>query len=163
MTIFDYVVLTIVGASLLFGLWRGVIGEVLALVAWGLGIVVAVQYGAALGQSQFTGIPEPAFRTLAGCAVAFFGVLIAMSLIGLAVKNMVKALGLRLSDRLLGMCFGLVRGLVIVLVLVGVGGMTSAPQQPWWRSAMLAQPLETAVMVTKQWLPDDLAKRIRFS
>jgi membrane protein required for colicin V production len=49
------------------------------------------------------------------------------------------------------------------MVLVGLGGMTSAPKQTWWTEAMFAQPLETAVLVAKQWLPDDLAKRIRFS
>jgi membrane protein required for colicin V production len=41
--------------------------------------------------------------------------------------------------------------------------MTSAPQQPWWRQASLAPPLETAVLAVKPMLPDDLAKRIRFS
>jgi hypothetical protein len=30
------------------------------------------------------------------------------------------------------MFFGLARGLLIVMVLVAAGGMTSAPQQPWW-------------------------------
>ena len=49
-----------------------------------------------------------------------------------------------------------------LLVLVGLGGMTSAPTQAWWRQAMLAAPLETAVLATKPWLPDDVAKRTRF-
>jgi membrane protein required for colicin V production len=61
------------------------------------------------------------------------------------------------------MVFGLARGLLVVLVLVAAGGLTSAPQQAWWKQAVLAQPLETAVLVAKPWLPDDLAKRIRFS
>ena len=76
---------------------------------------------------------------------------------------MVKALGLSISDRILGMIFGLVRGVLVCMVLVGLGGMTSAPTQPWWRNATLAAPLETIVLATKSWLPDDLAKRIRFS
>ena len=42
MTGFDYVVIGIVSVSLLFGLWRGVIGEVIALVAWGVGIFAAI-------------------------------------------------------------------------------------------------------------------------
>ena len=40
MTMFDYIALTVVGLSLVFGLWRGMISEVIALVAWGLGIFV---------------------------------------------------------------------------------------------------------------------------
>jgi membrane protein required for colicin V production len=55
-----------------------------------------------------------------------------------------------------------VRGVLVCMVLVGLGGMTSAPTQPWWRQAMLAAPWKQ-LSATKPWLPDDLAKRIRFS
>ena len=163
MTGFDYVVIGIVGVSLLFGLWRGVVGEVIALVAWGVAIFAAIEFGASVGQAVFTGLADPALRTLAGCVVIFVGILISMAVLNMVVRSMVKALGLSVSDRLLGMVFGLVRGVLVCMVLVGLGGMTSAPMQPWWRNAMLAAPLETVVMAAKPWLPGDLAKRIRFS
>ncbi len=163
MTVFDYVVIGIVGLSLLFGLWRGVVGEILALLAWGLGLFAALEFGARVGQMAFAGIGDPSIRTLAGCVLVFVGVLVAMALVRLAVRSMVKALGLSVSDRLLGMIFGLLRGMLVCMVLVGLGGMTAAPTQAWWRNATLAPPLETAVLAVKPWLPDDLAKRIRFS
>ena len=163
MTGFDYVALGIVGLSLLFGLWRGVVGEIIALVAWVLAIFAAVEFGTQFGTMAFAGLSDPAMRTLAGCVVIFIGVLVVMALFRMLVKSMVKALGLSVSDRLLGMLFGLVRGVLVCMVLVGLGGMTSAPTQAWWRQATLAPPLETAVLATKSWLPDDLAKRIRFS
>lgn len=163
MTIFDYVVIGIVVLSLLFGLWQGVVGEVVALVAWVVGILAAVEFGSLVGQSLFSGLTDPAIRTLAGCLVIFLGVLVAMSLVRMVVRSMVKALGLSVSDRLLGMVFGLARGVLVIMVLVGLGGMTAAPKQPWWTGATLSPPLETAVLVARQWLPDDLAKRIRFS
>ena len=163
MTGFDYVAIGIVALSLLFGLWRGVVGEVIALLAWGLAIFAAVKFGATIGHWIFTGVGDPALRTLAGCVVIFVGVLIVMALIRMLIGSMVKALGLSVSDRILGMVFGLVRGVLVCMVLVGLGGMTSAPMQSWWRQAMLAPPLETAVLAAKPWLPDDLAKRIRFS
>lgn len=163
MTAFDYIALGIVGISLLFGLWRGVVGEIIALVAWGLAIFAAIQFGGQLGQLAFTGLHDPAVRMLAGCILVFVLVLVVMALVRMLVSQMVKALGLSVSDRILGMVFGLVRGLLVCMVLVALGGMTSAPQQAWWSQATLAKPLETAVLVAKQWLPDDLAKRIRFS
>jgi membrane protein required for colicin V production len=163
MTIFDYVVIGIVGLSLLFGLWRGVVGEVIALLAWVLAIFAAVEFGGKVGQMLFTGIADPAVRMLAGCVTIFVGVLVVMALVRMAVRSMVKALGLSVSDRLLGMVFGLVRGVLVTMVLVGLGGMTAAPKQAWWRDATLAPPLETAVMAVRTWLPDDLAKRIRFT
>jgi membrane protein required for colicin V production len=163
MTGFDYVVMGIVGVSLLFGLWRGVVGEIIALLAWGVAIFAAVEFGTPLGRAVFAGLSDPALRTLAGCVVIFIGVLVTMSLLNMAVRSMVKALGLSVSDRLLGMLFGLVRGVLVCMVLVGLGGMTSAPTQAWWQNATLAAPLETAVLAAKPWLPDDLAKRIRFT
>jgi len=163
MAVFDYAVIGIVALSLVLGLWRGVVSELIALAAWVLAFMAALEFGTRSGQFLFAGIADPAIRTLAGCALVFVGVLVAMSLLRLAVHSMVKALGLSLSDRLLGMFFGLARGVLVVMALVAAGGLTSAPQQPWWKQATLAQPLETAVLVAKPWLPDDLAKRIRFS
>ncbi|HSN64923.1 MAG: CvpA family protein [Azonexus sp.] len=163
MAVFDYAVIGIVALSLVLGLWRGVVSELIALAAWVLAFMAALEFGTRSGQFLFAGIADPAIRALAGCALVFVGVLVAMSLLRLAVHSMVKALGLSLSDRLLGMFFGLARGVLVVMALVAAGGLTSAPQQPWWKQATLAQPLETAVLVAKPWLPDDLAKRIRFS
>jgi membrane protein required for colicin V production len=162
MTLFDYVVIAIIGFSLLFGLWRGVMGEMIALAAWVAGIFAAIEFGAQAGDIFLSGISEHGLRTLAGCALVFAGVLLAMALVRLAVRRMVKALGLTASDRLLGMVFGLARGLLLVLILVAAGGMTEAPKQTWWRGAALAPPLETAVLIARQWLPDDLAKKIHF-
>lgn len=163
MAVFDYAVIGIVALSLALGLWRGVVSELIALAAWVLAVMAALEFGGEAGNFLFFKIADPAIRALAGCALVFVVVLVAMSLVRLAVHSMVKALGLSLSDRLLGMFFGVVRGVLVVMALVAAGGLTSAPQQPWWKQAALAPPLETAVLAAKPWLPDDLAKRIRFS
>jgi membrane protein required for colicin V production len=163
MTLFDYIALTIIVLSLAFGLWRGMVSEIIALIAWGLGIFAAFQFGSEFGAMLPGGIDDPTLRALVGCVLVFLGVLIVMAIIRILIVKAVKALGLSVSDRLLGMFFGLARGLLITLVLVALGGMTAAPTQPWWRGATLAPPLETAVLVMKPMLPHDLAKRIRFS
>lgn len=163
MTVFDYIALAIIVLSLAFGLWRGMVSEIIALVAWGLGIFAAFQFGSELGAMLPGGIDDPTVRALVGCVLVFIAVLIVMAIIRILIVKAVKALGLSISDRLLGMFFGLARGLLITLVLVALGGMTAAPTQPWWRGATLAPPLETAVLAMKPMLPHDLAKRIRFS
>ena len=163
MAVFDYAVIGIVALSLVLGLWRGVVSELIALAAWVLAVMAALEFGGEAGNFLFFKIADPAIRALAGCALVFVVVLVAMSLVRLAVHSMVKALGLSLSDRLLGMFFGVARGVLVVMALVAAGGLTSAPQQPWWKQAALAPALETAVLAAKPWLPDDLAKRIRFS
>lgn len=162
MTIFDYVVIGIVVASLLLGLWRGVVGELIALAAWVLGFLAASEFGGEVGTRVFAGLGDPGLRHLAGYAAVFVAVLVLMAVLRLLAGSLIKALGLGLSDRLLGLLFGILRGMLIVMVMVALGGMTPAPRQTWWQGATLAAPLETAVLAVRPWLPEDLAKRIRF-
>jgi membrane protein required for colicin V production len=162
MTVFDYVIMVIVAASVVLGVWRGVIGEIIALVAWVLAFFAAKWWGAELAQVFFTGIADPALRTVAAWVAIFVVVLMVMALLRLAVRGMLKALGLSLSDRLLGVVFGLARGLVIVLALVAVGGMTSLPKEKWWSEAFFSAPLETVLLASKPWLPPAVSKRISY-
>ena len=46
MTGFDYIVIAIVLVSVLLGLWRGVVGEIIALAAWVLAFFAAKMWGA---------------------------------------------------------------------------------------------------------------------
>ncbi len=161
MTVFDYSVVMVVAASLLLGMWRGVVGEIIALVAWILAFLAARAWGAELAL-WFSAIADPALRIVAGWVAVFVIVLIAMALLRLVVQGLLKALGMTVTDRLLGVMFGVARGLVIVLAFVAVGGMTSLPKEKWWSEAYFAAPLETAVLASRPWLPTDVAKRIRF-
>lgn len=162
MTAFDYVVIGIVAVSLALGLWRGVVGEIIALVAWVLAFFAAKLFGSEVAPVVFSGIADPALRIVAGWVAVFVAVLIVMALLRLAVRGLLKALGLTLTDRLLGVIFGLVRGFAIVLVLIAVGGMSALPREKWWSEAQFSAPLETAVLAGKPWLPPEVAKRIRF-
>lgn len=161
MTVFDYSVVMVVAASLLLGMWRGVVGEIIALVAWILAFLAARAWGAELAQA-FSAIADPALRVVAGWIAVFVIVLIAMALLRLIVQGLLKALGMTVTDRLLGVMFGVARGLIIVMAFVAVGGMTSLPKEKWWSEAYFAAPLETAVLASRPWLPADVAKRIRF-
>lgn len=162
MTVLDYVVIGIIVASLLLGVWRGVVGELVALAAWVLAFMAAAEFGAELGAVAFGKIADHGLRALAGCAAVFVGVLVVMALVRMAASGLIKALGLSLSDRLLGLVFGVVRGGLIAMVLVALGGMTSAPRQAWWQESTLVPPLETAVLAVSPWLPPELAEKIRF-
>jgi membrane protein required for colicin V production len=162
MTYFDYVVITVVLASVLLGVWRGVVGEIIALVAWVLAFFAAKWWGSEVAALFFTGIADPGLRTVAAWVAVFVVVLVLMALLRLAVRGLLKALGLSLSDRLLGIVFGAARGMIIILALVAVGSMTSVPKEKWWSEAYFSAPLETAVLAARPWLPPDVSKRIRF-
>ena len=99
---------------------------------------------------------------VAAFAAVFVAVLVLFAIGRMVMASLLRAAGLGWADRLLGMVFGIGRGLLIVLAAVLLGGMTPLPREDWWRDAMLAPPLETAVVAGKPWLPKAVAQRIRF-
>jgi len=107
-------------------------------------------------------IPTLELRLMAGYVAVFVVFLVLMSLAAVVASKLVKAAGLGLEDRVLGVVFGAARGMLIVTALVLVGGLTSLPQHWAWRDALLSPPLEAVAMQVKQWLPGDLSQRIRY-
>jgi membrane protein required for colicin V production len=74
----------------------------------------------------------------------------------------VKIVGLGPADRVVGGAFGLARGVLVVMILVLLAGLTTLPRQPAWRNAALSGPLEAFAGTIKAWLPADLSKRIKY-
>jgi len=161
-TAFDYAVLAVMAASLLLGLWRGVVSEILALLAWVVAFVAARLLAADVAPVFGGLVPDGALRYVAGFATVFVAVLVVFSIGRLVVRLLLKAVGLGWADRALGAVFGIARGVLIALVAVLLGGLTPLPKESWWREAMLAPPLETAIIAAKPWLPAEVSKRIRF-
>jgi membrane protein required for colicin V production len=162
MTAFDYAVLTVISASVLLGLWRGVVSEILALAAWIAAFLVARVVAADVAGGLAGQIAEPGMRLAAAYVLVFVGVLLVFAIARMLISLLLKAVGLGLLDRLLGAAFGILRGILVVLAVVLVAGMTQLPKVEWWRNAMLAPPLETVVIAAKPWLPAEAAKRIRY-
>ena len=162
MTLFDLVVIAIVGLSVLLSVIRGLVREVLALAAWVVAFLAANLLAGTVAPSMPEAIPSEELRLLAGFGCVFLGVLIAMSLLAMLISKLVKSAGLGLEDRLLGAAFGLARGLLVVMILVLLAGLTSLPRQAVWRNAILVPMLEASAGYVKTWLPAELSKRIKY-
>jgi membrane protein required for colicin V production len=164
MTLFDIAVLVIVGLSVLLSVIRGLTREVLALAAWVAAFVAANLLAGTAAQSQWLpeAIPTEGLRLLAGFLCVFLAVLIAMSVLAMGASKLVQSAGLGLEDRLLGVLFGLARGVLVVMIIVLLAGLTSLPRQAVWRNALLSDPLEAFAGSIKAWLPADLSQRITY-
>lgn len=162
MTVFDYVLLAIVALSAFVGLWRGLVSEVIALLAWVVALGAAWLYASEVAVMLESVIVEPAWRQVAAFALIFIGVLLLAAVLRFLLRELLRAAGLGPADRMFGTVFGIARGLAIAFVLVLVGGMLGMAQEPWWVNSLFAPPLETAVVASKPWLPDVVAERIRF-
>ena len=162
MTIFDYLVLFVLAASVVISTMRGLVKEILSLVSWVTAFVVANAYGATLAPMLPSMIPGEAVRLMVAFVILFLGVRILMGLLMLAVDALIKAGGLSVADRGLGGLFGLARGIVIVLAAVILSGMTAIPQQAFWKEALLSPMAETGARTVRPFLPTALAQHIKF-
>lgn len=162
MTIFDYLVLFVMATSVLISTMRGLVKEILSLISWIVAFVVANAYGATLAKFMPEVIPGEVIRLLLAFVVLFIGARILMGLLGMTVDALVKVSGLSLTDRLLGSLFGVARGLVIVLTTVILCGMTSLPQQPFWKNAVLSPLAEQGARTIKPYLPAAYAQHVKF-
>jgi membrane protein required for colicin V production len=161
-TIFDYLVLFVLLSSVVISTMRGLVKEILSLLGWVVAFVVANAYGAALAPMLPSMIPGEAVRLMVAFVALFIGVRILMGLLTLAVDAAVKASGLSLADRGLGGLFGLARGIVIVLFAVILCGMTSIPQQAFWKNALLSPMAESGARTVKPFLPAAFAQHVQF-
>jgi membrane protein required for colicin V production len=161
-TIFDYLVLFVLLASVVISTMRGLVKEILSLLGWVVAFVVANAYGAKLAPLLPSMIPGESVRLMVAFVALFIGARILMGLLTLAIDALVKASGLSLADRGLGGLFGLARGIVIVLFAVILSGMTSIPQQDFWKNALLSPMAETGARTIKPFLPAALAQHVQF-
>ena len=147
---------------MLLGVMRGLVREALNLLAWVAAFWLANAYTVDVARLLPEAIPTESLRFLAAFIMLFLGALLLMSLVTIALAELVKTLGLGVYDKGLGGLFGLARGGLIVLTLVLLAGLTGLPHQGFWRNAMFSAPLEAFAVDVKPWLPDGLSKRISY-
>jgi membrane protein required for colicin V production len=154
----DWILLAVLGLSLLLGMWRGIVQEVLSLAGWVAAFYVSQMYAPAAaawlpmeGSSQM-------LRYAAGFVVVFVAVLVGTVLVSALIKKLISAVGLGPLDRLLGSLFGLMRGVVILLAVTVLVGMTPMRDTEAWKQAQGAQWLQQFLHVLKPVLPADFGK-----
>ncbi len=162
MTFFDIGVIAILVLSVAFALWRGLVREILSLASWIGAFWISKEFAGVVAGWLPVSVTNDNLRLVIGFLSLMMLSLLVFSLVTLGLVHLVKVAGLKASDRTLGAFFGLVRGVVIVLILALVGGMTSAPKQPFWRNALLAKPVEYVASWVKPWFPDELGRRVNF-
>ncbi len=162
MTWFDYAVLGVIGLSLLVGVVRGFVREVFSLIGWIAAAAVASAFAVSVAVWLPAAVNSPVARVAIAFVIVFLTVLVATGLLGWLLASLVKAAGLGLADRFLGAVFGIFRGLLVVLVVVMLAGLTAVPRERFWREATLSGPLETAVTAAKPLLPRELAQRVKY-
>ena len=133
----DFAILVVVGLSCIFGVWRGLIREVLSLATWIGAIVVVWLYNERLATLMPAFIELPLLRYFTAFLVLFLGVMIIGNLLAKLLSNMLDLAGLTVMDRILGGGFGIVRGALIVCVVLYLSGSFFSGTELWAESALI--------------------------
>jgi membrane protein required for colicin V production len=150
----DWVFATVLAASFLLGVWRGLVYEVLSVASWIAAFLLAQWLAPEAAARLPMGTAAEPLRYAAGFVAVFIAVVFAGGLLAWLTKKLVEAVGLRPIDRVLGGAFGLVRGLVLLLAAAVVMNMTPLKNALWWTRSTGAGAVTAAIKGLKPVLPE---------
>ncbi|MGH8509637.1 MAG: CvpA family protein [Gammaproteobacteria bacterium] len=158
----DYAILAIIGLSALISIWRGLIREVLSLLAWTAAVLVAMAFMRPLADLLTPYLSVPSARLIIAFMALFIATLLCGAIINFIIAKLVMSSGLSGTDRMLGIVFGVARGALVVGVLVLLAGLTPLPQDPWWEQSVLLGRFEAMALWMRSYLPPELAAHFSF-
>lgn len=158
----DIFVLAVIGLSAVLSLFRGLVREVLSLVGWVAAGGVAFKFAAPVA-GVFSGVSAmPSIQLALAFIVLLIGTLLVFGVINFLVGKLIDSTGLSGTDRLLGMIFGVVRGVAIITVLVALAGLTPLPRDPWWQASRFLPVFAGFAKLAVGWLPPEFAKYLDY-
>ncbi|MGC2165044.1 MAG: CvpA family protein [Gallionella sp.] len=157
---FDFVVIAIFLLSVLIGLWRGFLYEVLSLLGWPLAFILSNRYAEKLG--LLLAIDHDMLRLVVAYALVFTVAMLVWGAIVWGLSKLLRAISMGLLDRLLGGLFGALRAVLLIVAVVWLAGMTEIPERPFWKGSRMSKTAEDVALLSKQWLPQSIAGHIHY-
>ena len=151
----DIVLLAIFGVSVLVGLWRGFVFEIVSLLGWLVAFVIANSAGPFLAEFIPFGSGAQVRLWIAYIAV-FVVILLTCTLLARMLRALVSATPLSFIDHLLGGVFGVLRGALILVVAGTLIGLSPYADSTTWKSSHGALWLGMALEGLKPILPQSL-------
>ena len=155
MTGVDVIIIFLIVLSALFGLWRGFMQESISLAKWIIATWVAATFAPKLAPMLPAAIESEAVRQAISIATLFISIFILGTVIAHLVSRQLIKTGLTSLDRVLGLGFGILRGAIIIVIFVIVGGhFPQLPQQDWWQQSMVLERFEDWVIWMQDYIPN---------
>ena len=156
----DLALLAVLLVSIVIGVVRGLVFELMSLVGWVVAYVAAHGFSADLAPYLPIGAPGSTLNTVSAFVLTFVAALLAWSIGSRIVRLLIHATPLSVIDRLLGAVFGGVRGALVLLVIVTAVGMTPASRSSAWQASIAAPWLQSVTTGLKPMLPDPVSKHL---
>ena len=137
LNIFDLLLIGILLGSIIWGIFRGLVREVLGLMSWAVSLWLAWRYGNLMGGYLVTWLNSERISLYVGFAAVFLLGIFAFTVISKMVYAQFRVTGLTLMNRLFGAVFGLLRGLVFNALLLFLVEFSPATETKWYRQSEL--------------------------
>ena len=133
----DFTIIGVIILSALISIIRGFVKEALSLISWVLAFFIASRFYMYI-TSYLTYFDSDVIRIAVAIAILFISTLIVCAIVSYIIGQLVQKTGLSSTDRVLGICFGVLRGiLVVAAVLFFVDTFTPLSQSPSWMQSQL--------------------------
>jgi len=156
MNTLDWVLLVLVALSVVLGLWRGVIRESFAVLAWLAGFPLATHFAPAVKDFLTLSNTSPALTYMLAWILVFLSVWLVCHVVSTLLSGLLSVVGLGIINRLLGGVFGLTRAALSLMVLAIVVSLTPAVRYPLWKSSWVVHMANQGVDIFKPFLPAPL-------
>jgi len=133
----DYILIAIVGLSMVLSLWRGFVREIISLIGLVAAFLIASRLSGRTGDFLGQWITNPTGADVAGFALVFVIVMIVVGLVGTIIRRLVDLAALTATDRTLGMFFGAARGMLLIALCFLVYTSHSKPDASWLKQSQL--------------------------
>jgi membrane protein required for colicin V production len=158
----DAVLAGVLLLSVIVGVMRGVVFELLSLAGWVAAWFAAQWLAPQVAPHVPVGAQGSALNHGAAFALTFIAALIVWGLAARLVRLLIRATPLSPLDRLLGAMFGLVRGAVLLLAVATVIGFTPLVKSAAWQQSRGAAILNAVLQGLLPLLPPQMSEhRVR--
>jgi len=151
----DIALLAVFGLSVLVGLWRGFVFEIVSLLGWLVAFVIANSAGPFLADYVPVG-SAPEVKLWIAYIFVFVAILVTCTLLARMLRALIAATPLSFVDHLLGGVFGVVRGALICVVLATLVMLSPYASSTTWKNSHGALWLGMALEGLKPVLPHSL-------
>jgi membrane protein required for colicin V production len=156
----DAVLAAVLVLSVIVGIARGFVFELLSVVGWIAAWFAAQWFAPVVAPHIPIGATGSALNHGAAFGITFVAALIVWSLASRLVRLLIHATPLSLVDRLLGAAFGLVRGAVLLLAVTTVIGSTPLAKSAAWQQSRGAAALHAVLQVLLPLLPSQVSEHL---
>ncbi len=137
MNFFDYILITVVGLSMVLSLWRGFVREIISLVGLVLAFFLASRFAGDASGLLDQWITQNNLANIAAFVLIFVLVMFIVGAIGFIVRKLVDMAALTATDRTLGMFFGAARGMLLIGTAFLMYTAYAKPDMPFLQKSLL--------------------------